>query len=86
MATRCTCDANHPTFGACLRAKNLRIGYCRSATGGGDYSEQKRWDRELDDYRAARAQGIQPDGTRTHQIRRALDISDRTGKPYGGAD
>lgn len=81
--TRCTCGQGHATFGACLRAKRLHIGYCRSATGGGDYTAQKAWDRELAAYRAARAQGVQPDGTSMRQIRKALDVSDQTGHAYG---
>jgi len=43
----------------------------------------KKWDNELALYRTARAQGIQPDTTKTKDIRRAIDISNRTGKPYG---
>jgi hypothetical protein len=81
--TRCTCGSGHATFGACLRSKNIRVGYCRSAAGGGDYTEQKKWDSELAAYRSARAQGIQPDGTRTQQIQKAVEISDKTGRAYG---
>lgn len=80
----CQCDEGHRTYGECLRAKNIRVGYCRSAVGGGDYSEQKRWDKELAEYRDARRQGIQPDGTSTAQIRKAVEISEKTGEAYGG--
>ncbi len=34
----------------------------------------KKWDNELALYRSARAQGIQPDTTKTKYIRRAIDI------------
>ena len=43
----------------------------------------KKWDNELDLYRKARAQGIQPDGTSTAQIQKAMDVSDKTGHAYG---
>lgn len=66
-----------------MRAANLRIAYCQSSTGGGDYTAQKKWDKELDLYRSARKQGIQPDGTSTKKIRKALEISDKTGVAYG---
>ena len=45
----------------------------------------KKWDNELDLYRKARAQGIQPDGTSTAQIQKAMDVSDKTGHAYGSA-
>jgi hypothetical protein len=73
-----------PSYGAWLRSKNLKVEGCRDATGGQDRSTQKRWDRELDLYRSAVAQGIQPDGTTTAKVRRALDLSDKAGKPYNG--
>lgn len=81
---RCRCEGEqHPTFGACMRAKGVRVGYCRSAAGGLDYTREKAAERELEAYRRARKQGIQPDSTRTAAIRAALDISDRTGRAYG---
>jgi hypothetical protein len=43
----------------------------------------KKWDKELALYRSARAQGIQPEGTSTAKIRKAIDISNRTGTAYG---
>ena len=52
------------------------------ANGGRDMS-QKKWDKELDLYRSARKQGIQPEGTTTAKIRKALDVSDKTGHAYG---
>lgn len=45
----------------------------------------KKWNNELSLYREARAQGIQPDGTSTAQIRKAMDVSDKTGHAYGSA-
>jgi len=45
----------------------------------------KKWDNELKLYRDARAQGIQPEGTSTAKIQKALDVSDKTGHAYGSA-
>jgi hypothetical protein len=59
----------------------MRVAYC--GIGGGDATEQKRWDAELDLYRAARRQGVQPDGTKTHQIEAALKASEAAGAAYG---
>lgn len=72
---------DHATWGECARAANLRVAYC--GIGGGDATEQKKWDQELALYRAARAQGVQPDGTKTSQIMRAMKASDSAGAAYG---
>ena len=45
---------------------------------------QKKWDSELEAYRSARAQGIQPNGTRRKQIEAAHDASERLGTAYNG--
>jgi hypothetical protein len=72
---------DHATWGECARAANLRVAYC--GIGGGDATEQKKWDQELALYRTARSQGIQPEGTRTSQVMRALKASDAAGAAYG---
>lgn len=74
----CTC---HETYGAHLRAKNLRISHCQSWKGL-DFTRTKKVQRELDEYAKARSQGIQPAGTKLHQTRTALDISDQTGRAF----
>lgn len=79
---RCSCGAGHLTFGACMRAKNIRIEGCRSAVGGPDRTAQKAWDAELDAYRSARSQGIQPAGTRMPQIKEAVELSQIAGKAF----
>ena len=43
----------------------------------------RKWDKELQAYRDARAQGIQPDGTSMKKIEQAVKISNETGKAYG---
>jgi hypothetical protein len=45
----------------------------------------KKWNNELKAYRDARAQGIQPDGTSTAHIQKAVDVSNKTGHAYGSA-
>lgn len=73
----CTC---HATYGAHLRAKNISVGYC--GQGGGDATRQKQWDQELNLYFSAVKQGVEPAGTKMHQVRDALDRSDATGVAY----
>ena len=72
---------DHESWGQCMRSKALRIGYANSA-GGSDLSAQKRWDSDLDFYKNARAQGIQPAGTNRSQVERAVEISNITGTAY----
>lgn len=43
----------------------------------------KKWDKELQAYRDARAQGIQPAGTTMKKVQEAVRISNETGKAYG---
>lgn len=44
---------------------------------------QKSWQGELDAYKSARAQGIQPDSTKMADIQKAVEISNKTGHAYG---
>lgn len=50
--------------------------------GRSDRTQQKRWDKELDLYRNARSQGIQPAGTTTAKIRKAVDLSNAAGAAF----
>lgn len=72
---------DHFTWGECVKAKNAVVAY--AGIGGGDYTEQQKWDRELAAYRDARRQGIQPEGTTMKRIHEALDASDKAGAAYG---
>lgn len=72
-----TCES----YAACLRNKGARVAYCNSA-GGSDLTTQKRWDNEIANYRAARADGLQPASTRQADIDTARRISDATGTAY----
>lgn len=82
MSCRTGClTKDHESYAACLRAADVKVAYCNSA-GGNDYTTQKKWDRELDAYRDAKAEGIQPSGTKMAQIEAARRISDATGTAY----
>lgn len=72
---------DHESYAACLRAKAPKVAYCNSA-GGMDATAQKRWDRDLDAYRSARAEGLQPSGTSRKQVDAARALSDATGSAY----
>lgn len=63
-----------------MRASNLRVAFC--GIGGGDATAQKNWDKNLDAYRSAKAQGISPAGTRASQIRAAVERSNQTGEAF----
>ena len=67
-------------FGCKAMGLQLSPGAARN-TGTG--MSDKAWDNELDAYRAARSQGIQPDGTKLNKIRKAVELSDKVGAPYG---
>ena len=64
-----------------MRAKGLKIGYCRSAAGL-DASTQKKWDRDLAAYKTARAEGIQPTGTSRRAVDAAVRASNETGVAF----
>lgn len=63
---------DHETFGECMRSKSLRVAYCASHKGQ-DYTAQKRWDAELNDFATAKANGIRPEGTTREKINKAYE-------------
>jgi hypothetical protein len=81
MACSSSCRTqDHATYGACLRAKNLRT----SALDGEALVVQKRADKTLDDYARARKYGIQPASTRARDVQAAVRISEQTGNAFQG--
>lgn len=74
---------DHASWVECAQAANIRVAYANSANGQ-DYTAQRKADKELDSYRSARAEGIQPAGTQTHQIEQAHRISDASGVAFQG--
>ena len=69
---------DHENFGACLRAKNIKT----NALNPEVLTQQRRADKALDAYAAARKQGIQPASTRAADVQRAIQISDKHGKAF----
>lgn len=82
MPCRSGCKTqDHATYGECCRAGAPRVIYSNEAARH-DYTAQRKWDQELADYRAARAQGIEPAGTDRRSIDEAVKISDFIQKPF----
>lgn len=73
---------DHASWGDCLRDAGVRT-YLASPSKGLDGTAQKRWDSELDLYRQARSEGIQPDGTTLNKVTEAMRKSDAAGMAYG---
>jgi hypothetical protein len=67
-----------PCFGC--KAKTLQLSPGDAASNKN--MSQKKWDKELNLYRDARKQGIQPAGTSTKQVQKAIDDSNKVGKAY----
>lgn len=83
MTCRTGCRTkDHANYHECLRAADVKT-YLASPSKGLDGTAQKRWDKELADYRAARRQGIQPDGTTKAKVEQAVRLSDQAGAAYG---
>ena len=74
---------DHESWGECARASHLLVGWAASAGYRNmDLTAEKKWDKELELYKSARRQGIQPEGTTTDKVEKALKISEFTGKAY----
>ena len=80
-------EREHPEFvEGCFGCK---VGVIAVSTGAAnsDFSmAPKAWDAELQAYRNARAQGIQPASTKMRDIQVAEEISNRSGKPFKADD
>lgn len=84
MGETCTSGCktkDHRSYAECLQDKGVKT-YLASPSKGLDGTAQKKWDAELDAYRSARRQGIQPASTRLESIRTAVDASDARGEAY----
>lgn len=66
---------DHESWGACVRAKNLRT----PALDGENLSAQRAADKTLDEYAKARSYGIQPASTRAGDVQAAVRLSEQTG-------
>lgn len=79
-SSRCVTQ-DHDSMGACLRSMGIRVTGANSAAGRSTTAERK-WNKNLADYRAARAEGIQPASTRPKDIEQAKILSDYTGQAF----
>lgn len=77
-----TVYVEHDSFCECFacRVKSIKVAYC--GIGGGDATAQKNWDRNLNLYRQARADGIQPTGTSPGKVMAAIKQSEKTGTAF----
>ena len=77
-------ERTHPEFvEGCFGCKALTVDLNPGEANSRLTMSSKKWDKELALYRTARSQGIQPEGTSTAKIRKAIDISNKTGIAYG---
>ena len=76
------CD-NNPCFGCKAKGLQLATGDASSHIINAGIT-QKKWDKELDFYRDARAQGVQPEATSRKAVEKALEASEVLNKPYSG--
>lgn len=83
--SHCASNCPHgdcPSYGACLRRKNIGVTALESTHPSFSRNTQKAWDAELDRYEAAVKQGIQPASTKTADINAAVELSQATGKAF----
>jgi hypothetical protein len=73
----------HPEFvEGCFGCKISTLELGTGDAGRAESMSQKKWDKELNLYKSARDQGIQPAGTSTKQIQKAIDDSNKVGKAF----
>ena len=72
---------DHSSYAECLRNKAPRVLWAKSAKGL-DLSREKAHQHEIDSYRDAVRQGMDPEGSTTPKIRAAEAWSQKTGVAY----
>jgi hypothetical protein len=77
------CEKDCECFGCKAKGLQMNAGDARGDVNASG-TTQKKWNSELDAYRSARAQGIQPNGTKRKQIEAAHDASEKLGTAYDG--
>ena len=80
MSNNCTSGCktkDHASYGECLRSNTPNVRNSTQSTSG-LYSMERHNALEINEYKAARAQGIQPAGTKLHQIREAVAQSQKS--------
>ena len=77
---------HHPEpIEGCFGCKGLSIQMNSGDADSRRSMPNKKFNAELDAYKEARAQGIQPNGTSMAKIQEAVKASDVLGKPYNGS-
>jgi hypothetical protein len=66
----------------CFGCKGLSIQMNTGDANSRKVMTNKQHNQELDAYKEARAQGIQPSGTSIHKVREAVKASETLGKAY----
>jgi len=74
---------NNPCFGCKAKGLQLATGDASSHIINAGIT-QKKWDKELDFYRDARSQGIQPESTNRKAVEKAIEASEVLNRPYSG--
>jgi hypothetical protein len=85
MACRTGCKTqDHANWGECARAANLSISAGESAPAfyAGKQYDNKTWNRELNAFDSAVADGISPEGTTMDKVASAVQASKLLGRPY----
>jgi hypothetical protein len=70
------------TDNGCFGCKAQNLQFNSGDAHSGKSMTGKKWNKELQDYRDARKQGIQPAGTSAKQIQDAVRASDNLGSAY----
>jgi len=75
----------HPEYvDGCFGCKGLSVQMNAGDADSRRAMPTNKFNKELDAYKEARAQGIQPNGTSMQKIQEALKASDIMGRPYDG--
>lgn len=73
----------HPKYvEGCFGCKGLTLSMNAGDADSRKTMTNKKFNRELDAYKEARAQGIQPAGTTMNKIEEAVKASETLGRPY----
>jgi hypothetical protein len=76
----------HPEFvDGCFGCKGMSIQMNAGDADSRRVLPTKKFNKELDAYKEARAQGIQPNGTSMAKIQEAVKASETLGRPYDGS-
>ena len=82
MACSSSCSTrDHQSWGDCVRSKGIKTQVETPGTGY-DPAKNKAWDKRIDAYKDARAEGIQPASSKAADIQAAVRHSDATGTAF----